>query len=465
MVRMKKAISIFLALGMTMSVMAGCGKAADNADKSTVQSSSASTASTASATEEAKKDEIISLKYVTTSDTAAMETSKNLLGLVEKRLKNIKLEPLIVAGEGTEWEKKVTISLMAGDEMDVLYQNGSQYQKYASAKLIEPLDEVIAADNYDVNKIFGSSISKYNDKIYMLPAFRDVHITMYNKTLFDKAGIPYPDNNTWTWNKYVEAAKAITKLGDGTYGSYMLDWDMYFMFSARQKKVPEYKADGTSNYDDPAFAESMKFFYDLGNVLKVQPDFITYRSKKMPWDAFFSTGKYGMFVVGNWATVTAINLETYPRDWKLGIAIMPQVNEGEKRSLSIMGGYSVSSTSKHKKEAFEAVKVLAEEQWTLPGHIPARIDLTNEQYDSVFAPLVEKFKNDGITVADLKSAILDPNMDLVDEKVIGPGMTSIMNAIVEEGELYASKQKSLEDTMKDLKNKADQAITEDESFK
>ncbi|OUS76254.1 hypothetical protein B1748_13405 [Paenibacillus sp. MY03] len=461
MLQTKKRFGTLVISTLVLSMLAACGGNANNTQPTASNPPSATTSEEAG--KEAGEDEVIVLKFATTPETAVAQSTKDLMALVEKKLKNIKLEPLIIPGEGTDWNKKVTISLMAGDEMDIIYQNATTYQKFANANLIEPLDDLIAEDNYDVKSIYGSSMSTYNGKTYMLPAFRDVHVTLYNKDLFDKAGIPYPDNNTWTWDKYVESAKAITNLGDGVFGSYMLDWDVYFMFSARQKKVPEYKADGTSNYDDPAFAESMKFFGDLGNEWKVQPDFITYRSKKMPWDSFYSEGKYGMFIVGNWALASALDEKQYPRDWRMGVAVMPQVKEGDKTTLGIMGGYSVASTSKNKKAAFEAVKALAETQWTLPGNVPARIDLGEADINSVLEPMAEKMQKDGITIKDLQAAILDPDLDIVNEKIVGRGMTAITSLISSEGELFASKQRSLEETMKSLKEKSDQAIKDDNS--
>jgi multiple sugar transport system substrate-binding protein len=131
--------------------------------------------------------------------------------------------------------------------------------------------------------------------------------------------------------------------------------------------------------------------------------------------------------------------------------------------MGIMGGYSVASTSKNKQAAYEAVKVLAENQWTLPGIVPARVDLTDEQINQVFQPMADAFKEDGITVEELKAAILDPSLDIVSEKIVGPGMSKITSLISSEGELYASKQRTLEETMTELKKKADQAIIEDQS--
>ena len=113
---------------------------------------------------------------------------------------------------------------------------------------------------------------------------------------------------------------------------------------ALQKGAEHYKADGTSNYDDPLFAESVKFFYGLGNEEKIQPDITTYKAGVYPWNAFHSTGKadangkydkaqFGMFVCGGWAASMLPNTEKYPRDWKCAILPFPYP-EGEQPSIS-----------------------------------------------------------------------------------------------------------------------------------
>ena len=46
----------------------------------------------------------------------------------------------------------------------------------------------------------------------------------------------------------------------------MLDYDCYNYMYALQKGWEPYKADGTANFDDPLFKESLEFFYGLGNT-------------------------------------------------------------------------------------------------------------------------------------------------------------------------------------------------------
>jgi multiple sugar transport system substrate-binding protein len=44
-------------------------------------------------------------------------------------------------------------------------------------------------------------------------------VLLYNKDLFDKAGIPYPNNN-WKWEDLRNAAKKLTKNNNGDGKTY-----------------------------------------------------------------------------------------------------------------------------------------------------------------------------------------------------------------------------------------------------
>lgn len=62
-----------------------------------------------------------------------------------------------------------------------------------------------------------SDIYSYNGKNYAVPKDIDLVGLWYNETLFDKAGVKYPDG-TWTWDDLLNAAKKLTNAGEGTYG-------------------------------------------------------------------------------------------------------------------------------------------------------------------------------------------------------------------------------------------------------
>ncbi len=284
-------------------------------------------------------------------------------------------------------------------------------------------------------------------------------IALEYSDLFDKANIPYPTAEDWTWEKFIEIGKQLTDEANGIYGAYNPDWVHYNYMYAMQKGFEHYKEDGTSNYDDPLFKESVEWYYGLGNVEKIQPSYLVQKSKQMPVD-YFTTGKVGMSVCGGWTTNWLIDKEKYPRDWKAGVLPMPHP-EGEEKSVSVVvSNVWIPTTSKNKEKAFEVAKLFAENQYTLGyGRIPARVDLTDEEIQNyIKEQILPTLEADGITVEDIQEMWFDPDVKIFDEKPVGDASTDIKNIIVDECGLYGIGEQSLDDTVSHIKEKADAAI-------
>ncbi len=81
---------------------------------------------------------------------------------------------------------------------------------------------------------------------------------------------------------------------------------------ATQSSVNPYKADGTSNFDDPAFAKSMGWFFSLGNDLKkIQPSSVeVVASGTYPYNSFMIGDNIGLYVCGGWVASTLTTLES-----------------------------------------------------------------------------------------------------------------------------------------------------------
>lgn len=351
-------------------LLAGCGGS---------DSSSSSTASSAAAAEPADPNKPyagVTLYYAATDTEATGPEMQDIVAMVKEKT-GINIEFNIIPKADTGEVDKRLVSLQAGDALDIVYGTVAQLKVFYDAGVLEPLDELAGAASYDIKSVFGDSAPVYDDGLtYGLPAFTDVWCTFINTKVFENAGVEIPSAEGWTWEKYVETAQKLTNLDEEIYGSLMLDYDCYNYMYALQNGAEHYKEDGTSNYDDPRFRDSVEFFYSLGNELQVQPDITTYKAGVYPWNAFPSTGvanadgsydkaQFGMFVCGGWAASMLPDTEKYPRDWQCVILPMPYPEGQEPSTLTVPGCYAVPSTSKNKEAAFEAVRCIAENQYTL----------------------------------------------------------------------------------------------------
>ncbi|MFC7677643.1 ABC transporter substrate-binding protein [Paenibacillus sp. GCM10028914] len=370
----------------------------------------------------------------------------------------IKIEMNVVPGDGIEVYKKIDVDMISGEKTDVIrLSNPILIDKYGSNGWLYPLDEFMTKDNYDSAKIYGEYLPQFADgKTYVYPDQAGKWAVYYNKKIFDEAGVPYPSGD-WTWDEYIETAKKLTNSEKGIYGSYMLDYDNYMYMLARQYNVSGYKEDGTSNYDDPAFKNALQFFGDLGTVHKIQPSWLEFKSKKLSWDGFMS-GDYGMHFIGTWYTNQFKDKTTYPRDWEVGITQIPVPADGNgNNNFGIVAGYGINKNAEHPEEAYTYIKWMAENSYKYNGNLPARVDLSDEDIKGLFQKTSDDLSGE-ITVEDLDKALISNNLGFVDEKITGPGSTEYSNIILQESELYLVGQKSLEDTVKSIKTRADQAI-------
>ena len=246
----------------------------------------------------------------------------------------------------------------------------------------------------------------------------------------------------------------------------------------KQSGAEHYKADGTSNYDDTRFRDSVEFFYSLGNELQIQPDITTYKAGVYPWNAFPSTGvanadgsydkaQFGMFVCGGWAASMLPDTEKYPRDWQCVILPMPYPEGQEPSTLTVPGCYAVPSTSQNKEAAFEAVRCIAENQYTLGyGRVPARVDLTDEETtDYIENGLVPTYAaTDNIPAEQFKAAWFDPTRKVLSEKIVGTADTTISQIWTSEAPLYGMGQQDLDTTMQNILDRSNEAIKEAELY-
>lgn len=448
-----KIIAYLTALLVTLSLLAGCG-GAEGKTKTTVETSGSATQ-----TQQTQQNS----EPVTVTFFIQQSTIDQVLGKVkeeaEKDLKNIKVEFNVLPTDDADF-LKMDVALMSGDTTDVVYLPNPNYQsKYSKAKLLTPLNEMAKEANIDLDMSFGKNIERYeNNNVYYLPVEQSLNVVYYNKKIFDDAKVPYPSGN-WTWDEYTDIATKLTNTSKGVYGSLMqygIGWEYYLYIQPVQRHIPAFKEDGTSNFDDPAWKDAMKWNYDLGNKLKVQPSQIDFLSQKIQWDAFM-TGKYGMQMIGSWFTSVAADYKTYPRDWNIGICAPPGAADG-KSMLASPTCFGINRNAKHPKEALVLLDYVSKAYYKYSGGMPSRVDVNAADYEKLFKSTSDSLKGE-VTVEELKKTFVDNGMGIVSEKIIGAASAQINDNIVKQAEKYMIGKQSIDETMNNIKQESDKLIS------
>lgn len=260
---------------------------------------------------------------------------------------------------------------VSGGEMpDVFWMHSNNALKYEASGVLLPLNEYIDSDDkIDMNNYFEGITDLYTleGTHYAIPKDHDTIAVVYNKTIFDKYGVKYPDD-TWTWNDFADAAQEITDKGadDGVYGTYCNvgnNQDTWYniIYSNGGEVINEDKT--ASGYDNPKTVEAMKFVADRILPASPSPDAMASTGA----DTMFLSGLLGMICQGSWCVnnfYTADNASDYA--W----AKLPYIDrngngqcEKEERCSIYNGlGWSIYSQSEKKDAAWSLVSAFGSKE-------------------------------------------------------------------------------------------------------
>lgn len=110
--------------------------------------------------------------------------------------------------------------LATGTRFDVFMQGPGFYESQAfPAKIQYDMSGLIQTHKVDLNRLDKASVdyakqSPGSGKLYFLPVQLEGMVLYYNKSLFDKFGVPYPVDGM-TWDQMIEKAKLLTRKEDG----------------------------------------------------------------------------------------------------------------------------------------------------------------------------------------------------------------------------------------------------------
>ncbi|MEV6850268.1 sugar ABC transporter substrate-binding protein [Actinoplanes sp. NPDC051411] len=265
----------------------------------------------------------------------------------------------------TYWTK-LKAAATGGAAPDVFWMNGPNFQLYATNGVLAPLDD-FDAGNYPKSLI---DLYTVGGKRYGVPKDFDTVGLWYNKSLFDAAGVKYPDD-TWTWATFKAAAAKLTDKAKGRYAiaanlSSAQEYQYNTIYQAGGYVIsPDGK---TSGYADPATVQGLKFWTDL-IAAGQSPDLKT-MTDTAPLD-LFESGKTAMYYGGSWDAAEFTSNSNMKS--KVDVAVLPK---GVKRATIIHGLADViSAKTPHKAQAWKFVQYLgskeAAEVEAKAGVIPA----------------------------------------------------------------------------------------------
>ena len=224
----------------------------------------------------------------------------------------------------TSWDEywtKLEAAAGSGNLPDVFWMHTNNILMYADNGMLADVTDLYDDDTYShYSDISIANTLGSDGRMYGVPKDKDTICLVYNKEMFDAAGVSYPDE-TWTWDDLVDAsAKIYEATGKYGYMAYADDQLGYWNFVYQNGGYILNEDKTAAGLDQPATIEAMKFYIGLQDN-DWCPD-QTYFAETAPGNAFFSE-QGAMFFEGTWSLLS--EMKNYPEmQGKWDVAVLPK---------------------------------------------------------------------------------------------------------------------------------------------
>jgi multiple sugar transport system substrate-binding protein len=283
--------------------------------------------------------------------------------------------------------------LIASGEMpDLLFVPHTYYYQYVDLNLPYDLTGLVKQYKTDLGAYEPQAIEEIRmngfdkNKMYALPFSLNFSATFYNKDIFDKFGISYPQDGL-TWDDAIELAKRIGRTADGKL-YYGLDTHILNVVDT-QRTIPV--IDYTTNTATLNTDRWLEFFNWTKMIFDIPPgnksygqhfnNFIKNTNLAMMPSFGSAMGQIMTNKELNWDMVSYPTLKELP-----GVGLMLDAHT-----------FLLSSTSKHKEEAYQVMAfVTGDENSELIaryGRLPGRKD---QKYKDMFGAGLPELKDKNV---------------------------------------------------------------------
>jgi multiple sugar transport system substrate-binding protein len=335
---------------------------------------------------------------------------------------------LTFAGSNDDALKKTLASFVSGKAPGVAYEYGSSITTLANRNQTQNLTSLVrSTPSFNWNDFFPAArqaATTPDGSIYGIPALVDNLSLVYNKKLFDAAGISHP-TPSWTWTDFQNAARRLTNESKRQFGwAYVNDGseDTVWRFIALLWQAggdlltPDNKK---AAFASPAGLSAMRLLHDMA----VTDHSVYLDAGDQQYQNLFNSGKIAMLWTGPW-DLSGIN-----KDISYGTQFLP----GKVTHATIAGPDNYMLFNKNDRDtAWAFVQWLSSPEVHLrfsiaTGHLPLR---QSETRLPGYQDFLERYPANKIFVENLEKNVTKsrPNIAAYPKisQVIGTAVQSVL---------------------------------------
>jgi multiple sugar transport system substrate-binding protein len=242
-----------------------------------------------------------------------------------------------------------------------------------------------------------SALATRDGRQFGLPKYHGALALYYNKDLFDKFGVPYP-NATWAFDDYLRAMRLTTAqqsggIGTQVWGSYMQpNWDRLQVYvNAWGGHMVDPDDPNRCTLAEPPALQALEWIRARmwDDKVMATPMDVQNRTTTQA----FIAGKVAMVEDGSWSLKPILEGASF----RVGVAPFP-AGPVRRATLASTDGFGIYSGTKHPEAAWELLKFLIGKEYALAMARtnllqPARASLVDEWVSLVRQQYPEKAKD------------------------------------------------------------------------
>jgi multiple sugar transport system substrate-binding protein len=243
----------------------------------------------------------------------------------------VKVSSLYVNNDDTL--QKVLTAVRGGSTPDIAYLYGSWAPNVAQIPQVVNLTQVVKQPGVNWDDFFAGErdVATVNGKVIGIPALVDNLAVVYNKKLFEQAGLPLPGPN-WTWTQFEADAKKLTDASIKQYGTAYVTpgtedtvwhWEALLWEAGGQLLTPNNKQAAFDSAAGLQSLETLRAMAVTDKSMYLDPTDSAYAN-------LFNSGKIGMLVTGPW------DLSGFP-NVDYGVQVMPSYPGADGGHQTISG--------------------------------------------------------------------------------------------------------------------------------
>ncbi|MEF3305737.1 ABC transporter substrate-binding protein [Paenibacillus sp. GYB003] len=345
----RKASSLTLALCLTAASLAACSKGGSGT------SGEGGAGDAGPAKQPAAPKEPVELVFYAINGDPEDSFNYRFGDAIRKKFPDYKIS-YIFSQKGTTLPEMIT----SGTRFDITYHSIGFYENFLIPNGLQyDMTDLIKKHNVDLNRFETTSIEAIKQlgggKIYSLPVYGNNLVLYYNKSIFDKFGVPYPKDGM-TWKQTTDLAKNLTRQDGGV--QYM-GFGMNPTLLTRMNPLSIPNADPATNTPTINKNDLWKRFYQ---TFFVDPQLTPGALKTIPDNSPFVKEKNVAMMAYLSSLITIWTDQLKEVDWDIVSLPSFEDNPGVGSQINSIN-FGITSIAKNKEAAMEVLAYMTSDEF------------------------------------------------------------------------------------------------------